>query len=114
MAITSKEFKEVLNNANYEEITEEDLTFALDNESLFDVHLKTNFDDFKITVLRKNSHKQNKVLSAVANLVVSKSSKKGAGHYIEGKRTGIVRDKTKSVFNFIWLNAKAGLIHLKK
>lgn len=78
------------------------------------IDFKTNFDDFKISVLRKNEHKKNKVLSSIANMVVPKSSSKGKDHYVEGRRDGIVRDKTKSVFNFIWLNVKAGLIHAKR
>lgn len=83
------------------------------NSNTSSIDLKTNFDDFKITVLRKKERKKNKVLSAVANLVIKKSSKKGDNNYIEARKEGVVRDETKSVFNFIWLNVKAGLINAK-
>ncbi len=39
-------FKTILNNANYEQLTEEDLAYAMEKESLFKISLFIDFDDF--------------------------------------------------------------------
>ena len=40
-------FKSVLNQANYEQITEADLAYAINRESLFNINLFVDFDDFE-------------------------------------------------------------------
>ncbi|MCD6582960.1 MAG: DUF3754 domain-containing protein [Desulfuromusa sp.] len=40
-------FKEVLNQANYQQITEKDLTYAVNRESLLKINLFVDFDDFE-------------------------------------------------------------------
>jgi hypothetical protein len=40
-------FKEVLNQANYQQITETELAFAMNRESLFKINLFVDFDDFE-------------------------------------------------------------------
>ncbi|KAB1071879.1 YdgA family protein [Tamlana haliotis] len=79
------------------------------------IHLKTKFDGLHVSILRnhKHHHKKNRVLSAIANIFVSKTSKKGDSPFAEAVRHNVKRDKTKSVFNFLWLNVKDGLIHAK-
>lgn len=77
------------------------------------IDLKTDFDGLRVDVLRKHKHKKNKFLSAIANIFVKKTSDNGESVFAEAKRHDIKRDKTKSVFNFLWLNVKEGLIHAK-
>jgi len=40
-------FKQVLNQANYQQITETDLAYAMNRESLFNINLWVDFDDFE-------------------------------------------------------------------
>ncbi len=85
--------------------------FTIDgNMNSSSVDLRTNYDNFKVTVLDKEGKNKNKFLSAIANLIIKKDSDKEADNYREGSKSDLERDKTKSVFNFIWLNAKAGLL----
>ncbi len=74
------------------------------------VDLRTNYDDFKVAVLDKDGKGKNKFLSAIANLFIKKDTEKSDDNFREGYKTDIERDKTKSVFNFLWLNARAGLL----
>lgn len=70
--------------------------------------LKISYSDFKVTVLRKDGEKKNKFLSAVANIFISKDSEEDLENYKEG--TGeATRDKTKSIFNFLWISIKTAL-----
>ncbi|OBQ54187.1 hypothetical protein JJL45_10160 [Tamlana sp. s12] len=77
------------------------------------IDLKTDFDGLRVDILRKHKHKKNKFLSAIANIFVKKTTEHGDSAFAEAKRHGIKRDKTKSVFNFLWLNVKEGLLHAK-
>ncbi|WP_031427675.1 hypothetical protein [Flavimarina sp. Hel_I_48] len=80
-----------------------------DDQSTIDIRMK--YDDFKIEILNKES-KKNKFFSAIANLFVPKDSK---GKNEEGYRAGrgnTERDKTKSFFNYLWLNLKDGLVEV--
>ncbi|MDM8537322.1 TMEM143 family protein [Desulfobacterales bacterium HSG17] len=40
-------FREILNDANYEQISEEDISYAMKEESLFKINLFVDFDDFE-------------------------------------------------------------------
>ena len=83
--------------------------FTLDgsNESST-TDLKINYSDFKVSVLQKDGEKKNKILSAIANVLISKDSEKNGDKYKEGKAEA-TRDKTKSVFNFLWISVKSAL-----
>jgi len=73
------------------------------------IDMKMKYDNFKIAILNKDS-KKNKFFSAIANLFVSSDSRdKDAGEYRSG-RGHAERDKTKSFFNYLWLNLKDGLM----
>ncbi len=58
-------FKTVLNAANYEQVTDQDLEDALHEESLFKVNLAVEFDDFEQVVFyhRGEHHKQSTIKS---------------------------------------------------
>lgn len=84
--------------------------FTIDgNNETSITNLKINYSDFKVTILQKNGKKKNRVLSAIANIFISKNSDKKTNNYREAT-TKATRDKTKSVFNFLWISVKNGLI----
>ena len=54
----AENFAEVLNAANYEKVTEQDLQEALTEESLFKVRLEVEFDDFEQVVFYRRGESQ--------------------------------------------------------
>ncbi|WP_194767631.1 hypothetical protein [Tamlana sp. I1] len=89
--------------------------FTIDgNSHASSIDLLVDYDGLTVDILNKHSRGINKALSAVANLFVSKTTEKGNSVFAEGKKHSIQRDRTKSVFNYIWINVKAGLLHAKK
>ncbi|HET8839787.1 MAG TPA: hypothetical protein VFM82_12425 [Flavobacteriaceae bacterium] len=68
--------------------------------------LRVNYSDFKIEVLKKNGDK-NKFLSAIANLFVKKSPKNGT---VTTSGIAVVRDQTKSFWNYFWTLIEEGLL----
>lgn len=83
--------------------------FTIDgNNETSTTDLKINYSDFKVTILQKDGEKKNKVLSTIANIFISKDSKKNGENYKEGKAEA-TRDKTKSIFNFLWISVKSAL-----
>ncbi|WP_044403217.1 hypothetical protein [Lacinutrix sp. Hel_I_90] len=84
--------------------------FTIDgNNTKSKVDLKVNYEDLNISVLSKNGKTENWFLSTVANLFVSNTSK-DQSDYFRASQAEVDRDKTKSIFNFIWLNIKQGLL----
>jgi hypothetical protein len=77
------------------------------NQSRIDFKLK--YDNFEVKVLDKKGQKINKFLSSIANLFIKKDSETSEDDFREAYAE-VERDKTKSVFNFLWLNVKAGLL----
>ncbi len=84
-------------------------TFAGDkNTSSGD--MKMNYEDFKFMVLAKDGQRVNKFLTAIGNLFINDGSKADE----DGFRFGTIsveRNKTKSFFNYIWLNIKEGIMN---
>lgn len=80
-----------------------------DHTSRIDLEMK--YDNFNIAILRQDGKKKNKFLSAIANLFVSSDSKDKVNDYRHGNAKDVERDKTKSVFNYLWLNIKATLLN---
>lgn len=76
------------------------------------VDIRANYEDFKVDILEGDGQKKNKVLSALANLFIAKDSNKASDGFREGDKQGIERDHTKSIFNFLWLSIKSGLVSL--
>lgn len=77
------------------------------NQSRIDLKLK--YDNFEVKVLDKKGQKINKFLSSIANLFIKKDSETSEDDFRDAYAE-VERDKTKSVFNFLWLNVKAGLL----
>lgn len=80
------------------------------NNTTSHVNMRTNYEDFKVVILDKEGEKKNKVLSAIVNLFIKKNSDTAEDGFRESSKDSIERDKTKSIFNFLWLNLKAGLV----
>ncbi|WP_179315403.1 hypothetical protein [Winogradskyella undariae] len=78
------------------------------NTSLID--LKIKYDDFEVLILKKDGREKNNFLSTLVNLFVSKDSEEDRQNFRYGQSDQVNRDVTKSVFNFIWLNVKDGLL----
>ena len=64
-----------------------------------------NYDDLKVDILKKDGKKENKIVSAVANMVVKNDTdNKLKETYVE-----VDRIQHKSVFNFLWRFVEQGL-----
>jgi len=79
------------------------------NKNKSTVDLKVKYEDFEVVLLNKEGNKKNWLLSTVANLFVAKDSDDKNDNFREGT-VEVERNKTKSVFNFIWLNLSKGLL----
>ncbi len=86
--------------------------FTIDgNNETSNIDMKINYSDFKVTVLQKDGIRKNKLVSALANIFISKNSEKKNDNYREGTAEA-QRNKTKSVFNFLWLSVKNALVKI--
>lgn len=85
--------------------------FTIDgNNDTSKTDMKISYSDFKVTVLQKDGEKKNKFLSAIVNIFISKDSEKKNDNYREGTAVA-TRDKTKSIFNFLWISVKNALLN---
>jgi len=83
--------------------------FTIDgNNDTSTIDMKIKYSDFKVLLLQNEGEKKNKFLSAVANIFISKNSQEKNEYYKEGTAEA-TRNKSKSVFNFLWLNIKNAL-----
>lgn len=111
-----------LNTTDLNQFTQPNLNVKLDgellktyftingNNTLSNIDLKTNYNEFNVQVLKENGNEKNKFLSSLVNLFISKNSQKKSSYFRYGSSEDVERDKTKSIFNFIWLNTKSGLL----
>ena len=54
-------FREILNDANYKQISEEDMTYAMKEESLFKINLFVDFNDFEKQLIFSRGIKNKKI-----------------------------------------------------
>ncbi|OMP29850.1 DUF748 domain-containing protein [Mangrovimonas sp. DI 80] len=80
------------------------------NTNVSQVDMRAKYEDFQIIALKKDGSTPNKLLSGLLNTLVAKDSDRLPDHFREGHKEGIERNKTKSVFNYVWINAKDGLL----
>ena len=79
------------------------------NNNTSQINMKMDYDEFKIAVLNKKK-KKNWLVSTLANIFVSKDSDDQEGERFREGSGNATRDKTKSIFNYLWLSVKSGLI----
>lgn len=85
--------------------------FTIDgNKTKSNIDLKTKYKEFEVVVLNKKGNEKNKLLSGLVNLFISKNSNDNPNNFRKGNSEDVKRDKTKSVFNFVWVNLKSGLL----
>ncbi|MBD3890903.1 AsmA family protein [Olleya marilimosa] len=85
--------------------------FTIDGNAVTsNVDLKTKYTNFDIILLKENGNEKNKLLSKIINIFVSKDSKDAKDNFRNSNTKTVERDQTKSIFNFVWKNAQAGLI----
>lgn len=80
------------------------------NDDLSRIDFKTKYENFDVIVLREDGKEKNTFLSDVVNIFVSKSSKDKESEFVEVSKEDIERSKNQSVFNYIWINTRAGLV----
>ncbi len=79
------------------------------NNNTAQINMKMDYDEFKIAVLNKKK-KKNWLVSTIANIFVSKDSDDQEDKRFREGSGNATRDKTKSIFNYLWLSVKSGLI----
>ena len=78
-----------------------------DDTSHIDLQIK--YDAFDVIILKEKT--KNKLLSSIVNIFVSKDSEDVSNDFIKGSKSDIERVKNTSVFNYLWINIKEGLLH---
>lgn len=81
------------------------------NNNIANTDLKVMYKNLDVIALKENGTEKNKLLSTIIDIFVPKQSENEDGMYRYGMAKAVERDKTKSVFNFIWLNIKAALLN---
>ncbi|WP_026809869.1 hypothetical protein [Arenibacter latericius] len=71
--------------------------------------MKMKYENFNFVVLQKNRRAVNKLLTTIGNLFTSDGSRSDAHGYRYGNIYA-ERDTSKSFFNYLWLNVKAGML----
>ena len=80
-----------------------------DNYSKTD--LKLAYKNLNVIVLKDDGKEKNKFLSKLINLIIPENSQEDSGAYRYGTAEHIQRDKTKSIFNFIWMGLRTALLN---
>ncbi|HET8809096.1 MAG TPA: hypothetical protein VFM65_02395 [Flavobacteriaceae bacterium] len=71
--------------------------------------MKMNYSDFSVEVLKKKGEEKNKFLSVIANIFVKANPKNGT---VSKEDIHVVRDATKSFWNYFWSCIEKGLLKL--
>jgi len=79
------------------------------NNNTSQTSMKMAYEDFKIDVMRKEGFVINKLLSGIANIFVAKNSRNEDDIYREGQGDAD-RNKSQSVFNFVWISLLSALL----
>lgn len=69
--------------------------------------MRLEYKDFKIEVLQKDGQEKNKVVSALANLIVKNKAQNSKANH---KDITVDRDRTKSFWNYLWNMIKNGAL----
>ncbi|WP_131453980.1 DUF748 domain-containing protein [Neotamlana sedimentorum] len=80
------------------------------NNNISNTDLKIKYDDFEVSVLKENGKEKRKLLSTLVNWFVLNNTNYNDDNFRYGKAENIMRHKNKSVFNYVWINVKQGLL----
>lgn len=81
------------------------------NDRVSNIDAKLKYDNFDVIILKENGKEKNKLLSAILNVFISKDSRDDAEKFSHGSKEVVERDRTKSVFSFVWLNLRDALLN---
>lgn len=70
-------------------------------------NMKVAYEDFKVEVLKKDGSEKNKIVSALANLIVKNKALSEKADY---KSIEVQRDRSKSFWNYLWTCIKNGAL----
>lgn len=97
-------FMQVLNAANFEKITEQDLQEALNEASLFKVRLAVEFDDFaEVVFYRRGEYQKTETINKFWGLIkrdITFANYDKVAVYIRFKDTSYFKQNNKSIVNF--------------
>lgn len=69
--------------------------------------MQMGFRDFKVSILKDDGSEEKSFLSDLANLVLKNTV---VNEDVEQKEVEVIRDKTKSIWNFLWMCIKNGAL----
>ncbi|RDK89136.1 AsmA family protein [Marinirhabdus gelatinilytica] len=78
------------------------------NSSQSKIDMQINYDEFKVEILNEKRNKKSGILSGIVNIFVNKDSDSSEDDFKKGSAT-VTPDRTKSFFNYLWLNIAAAL-----
>lgn len=78
------------------------------NRNVSETDFAISYHELKINLLRHDGKKRRKLISAIANIFVRRDSK-AEEEKLHEEKVEVERDKTKSIFNFLWKNTLEGL-----
>lgn len=77
------------------------------NDDTAEGDMRLEYKDFKVEVLQKDGKQKNKIVSALANLIVDNKALNKKANYKEIK---VERDKARSFWNYFWNCIKSGAL----
>ena len=80
--------------------------YGTSNQSEIDMRIK--YDHFKVDLLKEDGSSTKTLLSGLANLFLKSDSENDSEGFTKGSAT-VQPDKTKSFFNYLWLNVRDAL-----
>lgn len=78
------------------------------SSSQSNIDMQIEYEDFKVNLLKDDGKNRKTLLSGIVNIFVSKDSKDDGKKFSKGTAT-VTPDRTKSFFNYLWLNVQAAL-----
>ncbi|MDX1463121.1 MAG: hypothetical protein R3359_08695 [Marinirhabdus sp.] len=78
------------------------------NRNQSDIDMRIKYDEFSVDLLKEDGTSTKTLLSGLVNLFVSSESENDSEGFTKGSAT-VQPDKTKSFFNYLWLNVRDAL-----
>lgn len=78
------------------------------NRDVSETDFAISYKELKVDLLKQDGKKHRKLISALANIFVKRDSE-SEERKLQEEKVEVERDKTKSIFNFLWKNTLEGL-----